>query len=192
MAGLIVKSPYIKGGGAGGYLRYIATRERVEILPDGRPPTRKQEQLIAKLTKDFSDVKELSEYADYAERPTKANASVLITKALEEHWEDVRASSASAPRPASERPSRSIKEAVPVMHTRTPAKGGRKVDFISRAAVSPTTMMAGEPMAASRALSSMIPRVPRTHRSWGRVPLSITAAGVSAGFPAFKSPSTMG
>lgn len=42
MAGLIVKSPYIKGGG-GGYLRYIATRERVEILPDGRPPTRKQE-----------------------------------------------------------------------------------------------------------------------------------------------------
>ena len=45
MAGLIIKSPYIKGGGgrsAGGYLRYIATRERVEILPDGRPPTRKQ------------------------------------------------------------------------------------------------------------------------------------------------------
>lgn len=95
MAGLIVKSPYIKGGGngdAGGYLKYIGTRERVEILPDGRPPTRKQEQLIAKLTKDFSDVKELSEYADYTERPTKANASVLITKALEEHWEDVRAS----------------------------------------------------------------------------------------------------
>ena len=92
MAGLIVKSPYIKGGGAGGYLRYIATRERVEILPDGRPPTRKQEQLIAKLTKDFSGVKELSEYADYTERPTKANASALITMALEEHWEDVRAS----------------------------------------------------------------------------------------------------
>ena len=92
MAGLIVKSPYIKGGGAGGYLRYIATRERVEILPDGRPPTLKQEQLIAKLTKDFSGVKELSEYADYTERPTKANASALITMALEEHWEDVRAS----------------------------------------------------------------------------------------------------
>ena len=91
MAGLIVKSPYIKGGG-GGYLRYIATREQVEILPDGRPPTRKQEQLIAKLTKDFSGVKELSEYTDYTERPTKANASVLITRALEEHWDEVRAS----------------------------------------------------------------------------------------------------
>ena len=95
MAGLIVKSPYIKGGGgrsAGGYLRYIATRERVEILPDGRPPTRKQEQLIAKLTNDFSNVKSLPEYADYTEHPTKANASTLITMTLEEHWEEVRAS----------------------------------------------------------------------------------------------------
>ena len=30
MARLIVKSPYIKGGGAGGYLKYIGTRERSE------------------------------------------------------------------------------------------------------------------------------------------------------------------
>ena len=72
MAGLIVKSPYIKGGGgrsAGGYLRYIATRERVEILPDGRLPTRKQEQLITKLTEDFPDTRTLVESSDYAERP---------------------------------------------------------------------------------------------------------------------------
>lgn len=58
MARLIVKSPYFKGGGAkpaGGYLRYIATRERVEILPDDRPPTKRQTQLIEKLTKDFPD-----------------------------------------------------------------------------------------------------------------------------------------
>ena len=46
MARLIVKSPYIKcgaGQSAGGYLEYIATRERVEIIPDDRmtvrPPT---------------------------------------------------------------------------------------------------------------------------------------------------------
>ena len=35
MARLIVKSPYIKcgaGQSAGGYLKYIATRERVEII----------------------------------------------------------------------------------------------------------------------------------------------------------------
>ncbi len=59
VAGLIVKSPYIKGGGGGGYLQYIGTRERVEILPDGRPSTRKQEQLITKLAKDFPDTKTL-------------------------------------------------------------------------------------------------------------------------------------
>ena len=44
MARLIVKSPYIKcgaGQNAGGYLKYIATRERVEIIPDDRPPTNK-------------------------------------------------------------------------------------------------------------------------------------------------------
>ena len=92
MARLIVKSPYIKCGGdqgADGYMRYIATRERVEIIPDDRPPTRKQEQLITKLTKDFPDVKELLEYEDYVQKPTKANASSLITLALEEHWKQV-------------------------------------------------------------------------------------------------------
>ena len=92
MARLIVKSPYIKCGGsqgADGYMRYIATRERVEIIPDDRPPTRKQEQLITKLTKDFPDVKELLEYEDYTVHPTKANASSLITLALVEHWKQV-------------------------------------------------------------------------------------------------------
>ena len=60
MAKLILKSPYIKStGGASGYLKYIATRERVEIIPDDRPPTRKQEQLITKLVKDFPEVKRL-------------------------------------------------------------------------------------------------------------------------------------
>ena len=90
MARLIVKSPYIKCGGeqcAGGYLKYIATRERVEIIPDDRPPTRKQEQLIAKLVKDFPDAKELMEYEDYLSHPTKATASALITLALESNWD---------------------------------------------------------------------------------------------------------
>ena len=58
MSKLIVKSPYIKSSGnAGGYLQYIATRDRVELVPDDRLPTRKQEQLIAKLEKDFPDLK---------------------------------------------------------------------------------------------------------------------------------------
>ena len=73
-------------------MKYIATRERVEILPDDRPPTRKQEQLITKLSKDFPGMKELLEYEDYAQHPTKANASALITLALEENWSKVSSS----------------------------------------------------------------------------------------------------
>ena len=95
MAKLILKSPYIKSpyikstGGASGYLKYIATRERVEIIPDYRPPTRKQEQLITKLVKDFPEVKELYEYGDYMDKPTKANASAFITLALESNRDSV-------------------------------------------------------------------------------------------------------
>ena len=92
MARLIVKSPYIKcrsSQGADGYMRYIATRERVEIIPDDRPPTNKQTQLIAKLVKDFPDAKELMEYEDYVSHPTKATASALITLALESNWDRV-------------------------------------------------------------------------------------------------------
>ena len=93
MARLIVKSPYIKSGGSGrgaaGYLSYIGTRERVEILPDNHPPTRKQEQLIKKLVADFPDAKTSDEYMDYTEKQTKARASVLISAAVESHWDDV-------------------------------------------------------------------------------------------------------
>jgi TPR repeat protein len=92
MAKLIVKSPYIKctgsgnAAGADGYLRYIGMREHVQKLTDDRPPTRKQEQFITKLMKDFPASKELDEYGDYIEHHTKANASALITMALEENW----------------------------------------------------------------------------------------------------------
>ena len=110
MARLIVKSPYIKCGGgnsAGGYMRYIATRERVELIQNDRPPTRKQEQLIAKLVKDFPDAKEMGEYGDYQEHPTKANASAFISQALEENWSDVQKSNGYmkyiATRPRAER-----------------------------------------------------------------------------------------
>ena len=90
MARLILKSPYIKStSGASGYLRYIATRERVELIPDDRPPTRKQEQLVAKLVKDFPDSKTLYEYEDYLTKPTKVSASTFITLALESNWDAI-------------------------------------------------------------------------------------------------------
>ncbi len=94
MAKLIIKSPYFKGGGSGGrnaagYLRYIATRERVELLTDDRPPTHKQERLIKKLTKDFPDSKTSAQYAEYTEEPTKYHASEFISSVLENHWPEV-------------------------------------------------------------------------------------------------------
>ena len=95
MAGLILKSPYLKcdgGNSVSGYLRYIGTRERVELLPDDRPPTRKQEQLVRKLVKDFPSSKGLEEYSDYEFKPTKAHASAFITRALEENWPAVQQS----------------------------------------------------------------------------------------------------
>ena len=89
MARLILKSPYLqcdRNHPVSGYLQYIGTRERVELLPDDRPPTRKQEQLITKLVKDFPDAQKLDEYSDYEAKPAKANASAFITRALEENW----------------------------------------------------------------------------------------------------------
>ena len=96
MARLIVKSPYIKcggngsgdgvGSGAGGYLKYIATRERVQIIADDRPPTKRQKQLICHLLRDFPDVKELDEYESYEMAHTKRTASALISLALEMNW----------------------------------------------------------------------------------------------------------
>ena len=112
MAGLIVKSPYFKSGGSGGrnaagYLQYIATRERVELLPDNRPPTRRQEQLIKKLTKDFPESKMSAQYLEYTEDPTKYHASAFITSALESHWPEASRSEVYmkyiATRPRSER-----------------------------------------------------------------------------------------
>ena len=92
MPKLILKSPYIKcggkgGSGGGGYLRYIGTRDGVELVPDDRPATKHQEQLIRSLVRDFPDSKELLEYADWKMSRTKAHASAFITTALECNWE---------------------------------------------------------------------------------------------------------
>jgi len=91
MARLIVKSPYINcgsgGGSVGGYMKYIATRERVEKIADDRPPTKGQEKLTQSLLRDFPDAKSSEEYKSYEETPTRATASDFITATLEEHFE---------------------------------------------------------------------------------------------------------
>ena len=87
MAGLILKSPYIKAGGAGKYMKYIATRENVERLPDSRPPTKKQMELMQKLTRDFPASTKSDKYSEYSKSPTRAKASAYISSTLEANWD---------------------------------------------------------------------------------------------------------
>jgi hypothetical protein len=64
-------------------MKYIATREGVEVLPAGGPVTEKQTQLIQQVLKDFPDSKDLFEYADYLSTPTAVSASAFISTALD-------------------------------------------------------------------------------------------------------------
>ena len=64
MAKLVQKSGYIKSEKAGGYMKYIATREGVEKLTGNGPVTKGQQELIQKLLHDFPDAVELFEYED--------------------------------------------------------------------------------------------------------------------------------
>ena len=83
MPKLVQKSGYLKAGKAGGYMRYIATRERVEILTGNGPATKNQQALVQDLLRDFPSTRELHEYEDYAADPTFGNASAFITTALD-------------------------------------------------------------------------------------------------------------
>ena len=56
MARLIQKTGFISRKSAGGYMKYIATREGVEVLAGKGPPTEKQTEMVAKLLKDFPDI----------------------------------------------------------------------------------------------------------------------------------------
>ncbi|WP_300606468.1 hypothetical protein [uncultured Oscillibacter sp.] len=83
MVRLIQKSGYIKAGSASGYMKYIATRERVEKLEGSGPVTKGQRQLIENLLRVFPDAAELGEYSDYRSAPTTGSASSLISAVLD-------------------------------------------------------------------------------------------------------------
>ena len=93
MARLIQKSGYIKAGKATGYMEYVATRDGVEIIQSTEPVTKKQEQFIKRLLKDFPDAKELFEYSDYKQTPNRGAASAFIATALDTHLHEVESES---------------------------------------------------------------------------------------------------
>ena len=64
-------------------MKYIATREGVEIIESNAPATEKQKVLIADVLHDFPDSAELFEYADYLAKPTTGNASAFLSAALD-------------------------------------------------------------------------------------------------------------
>ena len=84
-----MSSRYLKPGTAGkrgGLVKYIATRESVEMYSPqerGVPVTKSQTELVTKLLEMFPSECSSHEYADYKSSPTKENASELITEILE-------------------------------------------------------------------------------------------------------------
>ena len=91
MAKIVTKFKYLKPDrkqSAGGYARYIATREGVEKIDDSKqfaPATVKQQELIKKLLKDFPDSADSLEYHDYLAQHNVATASEFITRTVEDN-----------------------------------------------------------------------------------------------------------
>lgn len=95
MSKLVTKFKYLKPGRkkkAGGYAKYIGTRESVEIIDDTHkdvPATRKQKEFITKLMEDYPECMEMIEYEDFQANPTMGNASEFIIRAVEENMDDL-------------------------------------------------------------------------------------------------------
>ena len=96
MPKLVTKFKYMKSGArgnsAGGYARYIATREGVEKIDDSHrhaPATQKQQTLIDKILRDFPEAKTSHEYQAYLANQTVGNASEFITQVIEENMDAV-------------------------------------------------------------------------------------------------------
>ena len=91
MARIVTKFKYLKPNrkqSAGGYVKYIATREGVEKIDDSKkfaPVTVKQQELIGKLIKDFPDTAYSFEYQDYLNNKTVGTASEFISRAIEDN-----------------------------------------------------------------------------------------------------------
>ena len=63
-------------------MKYIATREGVEVLTGKGPATEKQKEMVAKLLKDFPDMRDSFEYEDYK----SADAAHCVGAHFCAHW----------------------------------------------------------------------------------------------------------
>ncbi len=89
---LIVTSRYMKPSQhkhAGNYVRYIATRTGVELLPEQKNgnATDKQTERIRELIAEFPESKQLPEYEAYAQNPTSENASTCLAAVIDFNME---------------------------------------------------------------------------------------------------------
>ena len=95
MARLVTKFKYLKPNrkvSAGGYAKYIATREGVEKIDDTKkfaPATAKQKNLIEKIIKDFPESKDMFEYTDYLEKQNAGSATDFISRVMEDYTYEI-------------------------------------------------------------------------------------------------------
>lgn len=97
MARIILKVPYLKGSEKtaahlSNLVKYIATRDGVEKMESAHRlwhSTKKQQELIAQILREFPDAKDLFEYEDYCENPNRGNASEFISIALEQNLDKI-------------------------------------------------------------------------------------------------------
>lgn len=89
MAKLILTSRYFrnpKRSNVGKLVKYMGTREGVEKLPNGidnSPATKKQQDLVQSIVKNYPESKKYLEYKDYESKQTKSNATEFIDTFIE-------------------------------------------------------------------------------------------------------------
>ena len=96
MPKIICTSRYIKNpksSKAGGYLRYIGTREGVEKLANGydhKPATKKQNNLICELLKAHPPIWNYPEFEKYISEDSKGAATELINAVIEQNADQIK------------------------------------------------------------------------------------------------------
>lgn len=89
MAKIIFTSRYFKNpkrSNVGKLVKYMGTREGVEKLPNGidnSPATKKQQNLVQSIVKNYPESKKYLEYKDYENSSTKSNATEFIDTFIE-------------------------------------------------------------------------------------------------------------